>query len=251
VATFGALLWLEHRHPLRRRVLPQAPRVARNLAIGALGAASVAAVEGPLATRAARLTEERELGIVPRLVQSRVARRALALLLLDYTLYAWHVLLHRVPLLWKAHQVHHADFDLDVSTAARFHAAELLMSVPWRLVQIVLIGVPRTTLRLWGTLTLASVMFHHSNLRLPAGFERWLRLAIVTPRMHGIHHSMRRDERNSNFSSGLALWDALHGTGRHDVPQDAITIGLADHREEAQVTLSASLREPFQRTSSE
>jgi sterol desaturase/sphingolipid hydroxylase (fatty acid hydroxylase superfamily) len=204
-----------------------------------------------LATRAARLAEERELGVVQRLVQSRVARQALTLLLLDYTLYAWHVLLHRVPLLWKAHQVHHADFDLDVSTAARFHAAELLMSVLWRLAQIVLIGVPRTTLRLWGTLTLASVMFHHSNPLLPAGFERWLRLAIVTPRMHGIHHSMRRDERDSNFSSGLALWDALHGTGRHDVPQDAITIGLADHREEAQVTLSASLREPFQRTSSE
>lgn len=240
-------MWLERRRPLRRRVEPARQRTWRNFAIAAVAAAAVRALEAPLVQPVARRAEERGWGLAPRLSRSPGLRRLIALVLLDYTLYLWHVLLHRVPLLWNAHLVHHADLDLDASTAVRFHAVELLMSLPWRLGQIVCIGVPRRTLALWTQLTLVEVMFHHANLRLPLGLERWLSRCIVTPRLHGIHHSVRADERDSNFSSGLALWDHLHGTGRRDVPQERITIGLPQYRRPEQVGLAWSLLRPFRR----
>jgi sterol desaturase/sphingolipid hydroxylase (fatty acid hydroxylase superfamily) len=157
----------------------------------------------------------------------------------------WHVLLHRVPFLWRAHLAHHIDRDLDVSTALRFHFAEFLASVPWRAAQIALIGVREQELVLWQRLTLVEVMFHHSNLRLPLALERALALLIVTPRLHGIHHSTRRAERDRNFSSGLTLWDRLHGSWLAGVPQDEITIGVPPYRKPSDVTLRKTLAVPF------
>lgn len=237
------LFWLERRRPLRVRVEPATRRQARNLALAAFTAAFIRAVEAPIVQRVAAAGERRGWGLLP-LLPAR-ARRLAALLLLDYTLYLWHILLHRVPLLWRSHLVHHADLDLDASTALRFHALEFLWSLPWRMAQVALIGVPRRTLALWQKLTLAEVVFHHSNLRLPLGLERVLSRLVATPRLHGIHHSTRADERNANYSSGLALWDDLHGTARRDVPQDAITIGLPEYREPRQVRLGWSLLRPL------
>jgi sterol desaturase/sphingolipid hydroxylase (fatty acid hydroxylase superfamily) len=101
----------------------------------------------------------------------------------------------------------------------------MLWSVPWRVGQVVLIGVPRATLALWGRLTLAEVMFHHANVRLPERLERRLGWLVVTPRQHGIHHSNVSEHQRSNLSSGLALWDVVHRSRCTDVPQTAITIG--------------------------
>jgi sterol desaturase/sphingolipid hydroxylase (fatty acid hydroxylase superfamily) len=226
LACFAGLAWLERRRPLRRRVQPVLPRTLRNLAMGVLSAATVAAIEAPLAQRAARIGADRDWGLVRRVPLPAGARTALSLVLLDYSLYVWHVLLHRLPLLWSAHRIHHLDRDLDASTALRFHVAELLLSVPWRVGQVIAIGVPGEVLTLWGRLTLLSVMFHHSNLRLTPRAERRLSRWVVTPHLHGIHHSERREEHDRNFSSGLAVWDMLHGTRRDDVPQDCILIGL-------------------------
>ena len=170
---------------------------------------------------------------------------AAAVVLLDYTLYLWHVLTHRVPLLWRFHVVHHIDLDLDATTALRFHFAELVVSVPWRAAQIVALGVSREAMSLWRMLTLLEVMFHHSNLRLPARLENVLCRLIVSPRLHGIHHSVVAGQRNSNFSSGLTLWDFLHGTARLDVPQQSIAIGLPEYRSVDQVTLGRTLAIPF------
>jgi sterol desaturase/sphingolipid hydroxylase (fatty acid hydroxylase superfamily) len=221
-----ALTWWEHRRPLRRRTAPQGERWVRNAAIGAKAAVAVACLEAPLTNWATREVERERLGLLPRLGLPAMGERVLGLLMLDYTLYLWHILLHRAPALWRWHQVHHADPDLDVSTALRFHAAEMAWSLPWRLAQIFLIGVRPGTLALWGPLTLAEVMFHHANLRLPLRVERVLSLVVMTPRMHGVHHSNVTPHQHANFSSGLALWDALHGTARRDVAQESITIGL-------------------------
>jgi sterol desaturase/sphingolipid hydroxylase (fatty acid hydroxylase superfamily) len=225
-ATFLSLLWLERRRPLRERVEAPAPRLARNLAIGAAAAATVALAETPLAKYATREVERRKLGLVPRLGLPARGQRMVSLLLMDYTLYLWHILLHRAPWLWRWHQMHHRDPDLDVSTALRFHAMELLWSVPWRLGQIVLIGVPQRTLALWGPLTLAEVMFHHSNLRLPPRWERVFGWLLVTPAQHGIHHADVLQLQHCNLSSGLSMWDQLHGTARRHVAQERIAIGL-------------------------
>lgn len=226
LGAFASLLWLEHRRPLRSRVESQPKRLRANVLTGAGAALAVACTEAPITGPLADWVERRRWGLVPRLGLPPAAQRVLTLVLLDYSLYLWHVLLHRMPALWRWHRVHHADPDLDVSTALRFHAAEMLWSVPWRVTQVVLIGVPRTTLALWGRLTLAEVMFHHTNVRLPERLERCLGWLVVTPRQHGIHHSDVSEHQRSNLSSGLALWDVVHRTRCTDVPQAAITIGL-------------------------
>lgn len=226
LGTFLSLLWLEHRRPLRRRVEPQPERIIDNLMVGAKAGVAVACLEVPLARPLTRIVERNRIGLIPKMGLSPRMSQLVTLTLLDYTLYLWHILLHRVPALWRWHQVHHADRDLDVSTALRFQAVEMLWSIPWRIAQIVLIGVPSGTLALWARVTLAEVMFHHSNLRLPERCDRALGMVVATPRLHGIHHSDVVSHQNSNFSSGLTVWDALHGTYRRDVPQEAITIGL-------------------------
>jgi sterol desaturase/sphingolipid hydroxylase (fatty acid hydroxylase superfamily) len=170
----------------------------------------------------------------------------LALLLLDYTLYVWHVLTHRVPVLWRFHAVHHIDLDLDASTAVRFHFGELTVSAPWRVAQVLLIGASPLTLSLWQTGLLMSILFHHSNVQLPISVERRIGRVFVTPRMHGIHHSQVRDETDSNWSSGLTLWDWLHGTLRLNVPQRAITIGVPAFQDPADVTLAKMIALPFE-----
>jgi sterol desaturase/sphingolipid hydroxylase (fatty acid hydroxylase superfamily) len=169
----------------------------------------------------------------------------LAVVLLDYTLYLWHILLHKVPLLWRCHQPHHVDLDMDTSTAVRFHFAELMASVPWRVGQIVLIGVSPMALSIWQTGTIIVVMFQHANVRLPIGVERWLCCLLVTPRMHGIHHSVVPEEQNANWSSGLTLWDWMHGTLRLNVPQDEITIGVPAYQDPNDVTLPKVLVMPL------
>ena len=223
----AGLAWLERRRPLRRqRVHPQRRRLVDNAVIGAGAAVAVALLEAPLAERAARAVERGGLGLVPALGLPPAAARTLTLLLLDYTLYRWHALLHRLPALWRWHRVHHADRDLDMSTALRFHAVEMAWSLPWRLAQVRLIGVTPAVLSLWSRLTLAEVLFHHANLRLPERADRLLGLLVTTPRLHGIHHSDVEAHRHANLSSGLTLWDALHGTLRRDVAQGAIRIGV-------------------------
>lgn len=225
LGTFAGLWWLQRRRPLRAPTQPTAPRFVRNAAIGALAAAVVGTLEAPLTSAVARAVERRQLGLVPRSVPARW-RMPAALLLLDYSLYGWHILLHRVPALWRWHRVHHADRDLDASTALRFHAMEMAWSLPWRLGQIVLIGAGPRTMSLWARLTAASVLFHHSNVRLPKKLERLLGLFVMTPSRHGIHHADVQVLQASNLSSGLTVWDALHGTVRTDVPQARIRIGL-------------------------
>jgi sterol desaturase/sphingolipid hydroxylase (fatty acid hydroxylase superfamily) len=223
---FGLLALGERRRPLRRAVEPGRGRLARNLGLAAMTAAVVQVADRPLTRRAAALVERRRWGLVHVLPLPRWAREAAAFLLLDYTLWAWHVLLHRWPPLWRLHAVHHADRDLDVTTAVRFHPGEMLASVPWRLAQVALIGASPRALARWQQALFLSVLFHHSNLRLGDALERALSFVLVTPGQHGIHHSVVPAETDSNWSSLLNVWDRLHGTLRLDVPQETITIGL-------------------------
>ena len=246
-AMFGLLLWLERARPLRRAVEAKLPRVVRNLGVAGVGVVAVQLVEIPLVLPLAALVERNSWGLVNWLPLPAWLRVALAVVLLDYTLYVWHVLTHRIPLLWRFHLVHHADLNLDASTALRFHAGELLLSVPWRAAQVMLIGVSPYAYLLWQGLVIPLVLFHHSNVALPAGLERALVRLLVTPRMHGIHHSVVREERDSNWSSGLTLWDRLHGTLKLDVPEERITIGVPEYRQQGEVTFGKLRLIPFNR----
>jgi len=170
-----------------------------------------------------------------------------AVVLLDYTLWFWHFANHRVPFLWRFHSVHHVDRDMDVSTGIRFHFGELGLSVFFRAAQVALIGADPPAVVLWQSLLFLSVLFHHSNTRLPSGLERALVRIVVTPRMHGIHHSNYRNETDSNWSSLLSAWDYLHRTALLNVPQDAVTIGIPAYDRPEAVRLGKILALPFVR----
>jgi sterol desaturase/sphingolipid hydroxylase (fatty acid hydroxylase superfamily) len=244
--TFVALALLERHWPLRRSVEPKLQRTGRNLAIAALGSVAVQVAEMPIVSRVAAAVERRRWGLLKRLRLPVWMEVAAAVLLMDYTLYVWHVLTHCVPALWRFHAVHHIDLDLDASTAVRFHFGELTLSTPWRVAQVVVIGTPPLALSIWQTGLLMSILFHHSNVELPLWLERRVGCVFVTPRMHGIHHSQVRDETNSNWSSGLTLWDWLHGTLRLNVPQRDITIGVPAFSDPDDVTLPKMVALPFE-----
>ena len=245
IAAAFAMMWFaERKRPLRRRVEPEATHHARNAAVAVLAAATVQVAEMPVVSPLAQIALRRRWGLLGHMRQGWL-RTALSLVLLDYSLYVWHVLTHRTPALWRFHAVHHVDLDLDASTAVRFHFGELALSVPWRAAQVALIGVSPRDLRLWQQAVLVSVLFHHSNLRLPPNVERLLSAVVMTPRLHGIHHSDEQAVRDCNWSSGLTIWDYLHGTLRDDVPQHEITIGVAGYEQPQDVTLPRILEMPF------
>lgn len=243
--TFCALAWLERRRPLRRATEPKLKREVRNLSVATVGAVALLLIERPAILPLAQFVDGHRWGLLKQLRLPWRLEIALAVFMLDYTLYVWHYLTHKVPFLWRFHVAHHVDLDLDTSTALRFHFGELALSVPWRAAQVSIIGVSPIAYLTWQTFVFLSIMFHHSNVELPIGFERWLNRLIVTPRMHGIHHSMVEQEANSNWSSGLTIWDRLHGTLRLNVPQDEVTIGVPAYRNPEEVGLKEVLALPF------
>lgn len=245
VGAFGVLWLAERCRPLRRSVEPKGTHDARNLAVAVAAAMSLQLVERPVVGPLTKLVERRGWGLLKLARLPRPMEVTLAVVLLDYTLYLWHVLTHRVAFLWRFHAAHHVDLDLDASTALRFHFGELAISTAWRATQVALIGVSPLSLSMWQTFLFLSILFHHSNVRLPVEVERRLNRFFVTPRMHGIHHSVVREETDSNWSSGLTLWDWLHGTLRLNVPQGEITIGVPAYREPEEVGLAEVLKMPF------
>ena len=246
LGTFGALVWLENRRPLRRSIESKTVRNGRNLAVAGLSAVALQLFENPVVEPLTKLVERKNFGLLKIIKLPRWLETILAVVLLDYTLYIWHVLTHKLPFLWRFHVVHHVDLDLDASTAVRFHFAEMTISVLWRAGQILIIGASPLSFAAWQTFLFPSILFHHSNVRLPINLERKLNRFVVTPRMHGIHHSTVRAETDSNWSSGLTVWDVLHGTYKTDIPQDEITIGVPAYQNPKEVVLPKILKMPFE-----
>ena len=222
------------------------PRLARNAAMGAACQAVIMVSEAPLTRRIARTNALEKRGL-RHLLPGRLGAIA-AFLAMDYGFYLWHVATHKVPFLWRFHRVHHLDPDLDASTAVRFHFLDMLVSLPWRLVQVRVSGVDEALLTRWQGFFLGSILFHHSNLQLPRGWDEKLAKVITTPKMHGIHHSQRPDEMDSNWTSGISVWDMLHGTFRADVAQADIAIGVDDPLASHDIALWPALAAPLRKT---
>ena len=156
---------------------------------------------------------------------------------MDFIIYLQHVMVHAVPLLWRLHRMHHADLDFDVTTGARFHPLEIILSMLVKFAAIVVLGPPVVAVVIFEVVLNATAMFNHSNVRLPSSIDRVLRWLVVTPDMHRVHHSVEDDEANSNFGFNLPWWDRLFGTYR-DQPRaghEAMTIGIHKYREPKQV----------------
>lgn len=171
----------------------------------------------------------------------------LAIVLLDLAIYAQHVVFHKVPLLWRLHRVHHADTEMDVTTGIRFHPVEIIVSIGIKLGAIAVLGAPPLAVFLFEVILNAGAMFTHANLKLPAGMERSLRLLVVTPSMHRVHHSAERIDTDSNYGFNLSIWDRIFSTYRAEpVPGDeAVVIGLETLRESDEQRLDKLLTQPF------
>jgi sterol desaturase/sphingolipid hydroxylase (fatty acid hydroxylase superfamily) len=210
LAGLALLSLAERRWPRRRSVEPAARRLPVNLGLGAMSLAVVALLERPLAGRVAGCVAARRLGLAQAIPGPAWLRDLAAMLLLDAAAYHWHVATHRLPFLWRLHRVHHADHDMDWTTALRFHAADMVLTVPKRMLEVRLFGVSPRALDLYGAWFFGHVAFHHANLALR--FDAALSHFITSPGMHDIHHRADARATDRNFSSGLSVWDRMFGT---------------------------------------
>jgi sterol desaturase/sphingolipid hydroxylase (fatty acid hydroxylase superfamily) len=171
----------------------------------------------------------------------------LGFLALDFVIYVQHVVFHKVPLLWRLHRMHHADLDIDVTTGVRFHPFEILISLVIKITVVIALGIPAIAVVLFEVLLNATSMFNHANVAMPSWLDRVLRLIVVTPDMHRVHHSIVRQETDSNFGFNLPWWDRLFGTYRKEpaAGHDAITIGLPIFRDTHELRLDRLLTQPF------
>lgn len=247
VAAAALFFVAERWAPLREQRVPWLRELTINLAISALAFGTSVALVQPAILRALRWASAGELGLVHLVGMPPLARGFLVFLLLDLTFYYWHRLNHQWPGLWRFHNVHHCDPDLGVSTSFRFHFGEVALSAVFRVVQITVIGASLPAYAAYEAAFQLNTLFHHSNVRLPIRLERGINRFLVTPRMHGIHHSQVWEETSSNFSVVLPWWDRLHRTLRLNVPQGRIVIGVPGYSEPEDNRTGSLLAMPFRR----
>lgn len=248
VAIFGIFLLLflvEKLFPLRESRSGLLARLIVNGCLSLLTFAVAATVVRPAALGALDWSATRTFGLVHVVPLPGWAQFVVGFLLLDLSFYYWHLLNHKVPLLWRFHNVHHYDPALDVSTGFRFHFVEVLLSTVFRVVQVSVSGVSFFTFAVYEVVFQANTLFQHSNLRLPVGLECWLNRIIVTPRMHGIHHSQVRRETDSNYGVVFPWWDRMHRTLGLNVPQSDIVIGVPGYTAPADNTVWRVIVTPF------
>lgn len=242
-----ALFLLERVLPLRKARSLLLGRLAVNVAVSALAFGAALAFVRPAAQAAFGWSEDQPFGLLHLVALPPALQAVVAFLLMDLSFYYWHLLNHKVPFLWRFHNVHHFDPDLDVSTAFRFHFGEIALSAGLRVVQVLVIGLSGWAYAAYELAFQANTLFHHSNLRLPIRVERALNRVLVTPRMHGIHHSQVQRETNSNYGVVLPWWDRLHRTLGLNVPQSAVVIGVPGYSEPDDNRLWSMIASPFRK----
>ncbi len=200
-----------------------------------------------LSVLAAYYVEAWGWGLLPAAGVTGVAAAVFGFIVLDLAIYGQHLAFHRAPVLWRLHRVHHADPDFDVSTAIRFHPIEILFSQVWKIAVVIAIGIPAMAVLVFEIALNATSMFSHANVRLPPAVDAALRLFVVTPDMHRVHHSTVMSETNANFGFNLSLWDRLFGTylAAPLGEQTTMPIGLASYRGAEPTRLLWLLRFPF------
>jgi len=234
--------------PRRRLSVSKPVRWANNLALVALDTAIVRVLFPAGAVGVAAFADARGWGVLSLVALPAWVEGLLAVVALDFTIWLQHVMVHAVPALWRLHRVHHADPDYDLTTGARFHPLEIVLSMLVKFAAIVVLGPSVLAVVVFEVLLNATATFNHGNVRLPLALDRMLRCFVVTPDMHRVHHSVEDDETNSNFGFNLPWWDFLFGTYR-DQPRGGhtgMTIGIRDYTEAREVSwLPGMLLMPF------
>ncbi len=247
LGVFAVMAVWEALMPRRGRTVSRWIRWPSNLGIVAVNTLLLRVLFPTAAVGLALLGEERGWGLLNNLVLPTWLSLALAVLLLDFVIYLQHVMFHAVPALWRLHRMHHADLDFDVTTGARFHPIEILLSMGLKLAVVTALGAPALAVLIFEVLLNGTAMFNHANLRLPEALDRVLRWVIVTPDMHRVHHSIVPRETNSNFGFNLPWWDRLLGTYRAQpaAGHAAMTIGIEQFRAPRDLWLDRMLVQPF------
>jgi len=198
----------------------------------------------------ATLCMDRGWGVFNLIAWSGWAEIALAVILLDFVIWLQHVMVHAVPLFWRLHRMHHTDLDYDVTTGARFHPIEILLSLGIKFSVIALIGASPVAVLLFEVILNAMAMFNHANVRLPLGLDKILRILVVTPDFHRVHHSIIVQETNSNYGFNLSIWDRLFGTyiAQPEKGHDDMTIGLPIFRDPTEQRLDKMLTQPMRKS---
>lgn len=244
---FLVLLLVQWRWPLRRQHFAIVRRLVRNAILAAPGVFLSRILLVPIPFFVALWAAREQFGLFHWLHLTGTVAVVVGVFVYDYAYYWWHMLMHLAPFFWRFHNVHHTDLDMDVSTASRFHIGEVFFSIFFRVALVGAFGLSVWALAVYELLFSVSNQFQHSNWRLPISLERTLNLFFVTPRMHGIHHSIVQRETNSNWGTVFRWWDQMHRTLRIDIPQNAITIGVAAYREEGELTFGKLFVLPFRK----
>jgi len=246
IGIFLALALWELLTPRRVLTVGRARRWPSNLGILLLDAALVRLLIPVAAVGMAVVAGERGWGLLNITPWPTWLEVLIGFFVLDLAIYGQHVAFHKVPILWRMHRMHHADLDIDVSTGLRFHPIEIILSMLIKIAVVVLVGVPAVAVVIFEVVLNATSMFNHSNAVMPIALDRIVRLIVVTPDMHRIHHSVRREETDSNFGFNVPWWDRLFRTYRA-APRDGqmtMTLGLKEFRDPALLRLDRVLLMP-------
>jgi len=250
LAVFGAVALWEALAPRRKRSFGRLARWPHNLGLLLVDAALVRVLAPGAAIAVAMTAAGSGWGLLNAFALPGWAAIAAGIALLDLAIYFQHVMFHAVPTLWRLHRVHHADLDFDVTTGARFHPIEILISTAVKCAAIAALGAPVISVFVFEILLNATAMFDHANASLPQRVERWLRWLVVTPDMHRVHHSVRYEESSSNFGFNLPWWDRLFGTYRAQpkLGHAVMTIGVDAFRSSQELRLDRLLVQPLRDT---
>lgn len=244
---FVMALW-EIMSPQRQLTQPKMNRWVNNITLVFLNSLLLRIIFPAAAVGMAIFVNENQWGIFNYYQLPLYLTISLSIIALDLIIYLQHVMVHAVPLLWRLHRVHHADLDYDVTTGARFHPIEIIISMLLKFAAIIILGAPVIAVLLFEIILNALAMFNHANIRIPVSIDNLLRWFIVTPDMHRVHHSVEDDETNSNFGFNLSLWDRIFGTYRHQPRngQTGMTVGIHYFRDNKQTNqLPGMLTLPF------
>ncbi len=251
LVAFGAMLivmalW-ELAAPRRRVEIPRVIRWTNNLALVVIDSIVVRFVFPLLAVGLAIIAEDRSWGLLQSFDIPGWLAVLIAILILDFAIYLQHVLFHAVPAFWRLHRVHHADLEFDLTTGLRFHPIEIILSMIWKMAIVAALGAPPIAVLIFEVVLNASALFNHSNVALPRGIDAILRLFIVTPDMHRVHHSVHVRETNSNFGFNVPWWDRLFGTyiAQPRDGHEGMSIGIDQFRSTDDLRIDRMLVQPF------
>ena len=244
---FLVMLMLENFIPRHFTVDSKLRRLGINLALTGINIMLVRLILGTAAVGTAIYAQEKGWGLLMQVNWPQGCEMGLAVVILDFMIYIQHWIVHRVPLFWRFHIVHHTDLDLDVSSGLRFHPVEILGSMLYKMALILILGPTPTAVMIFEVILNGMAQFTHSNIKLPKMTDRFLRWLIVTPDMHRIHHSIEVDETNSNYGFNLSIWDRILSTYIQNAkkPQPEISIGIEHYRSPEQVSLKNLVLMPF------